>query len=120
MIETETIEHKFDINPKSKEWKTILKRIFKRDDNKCRCCESKLDLSIHHIISRKNNGGNNDDNLIVFCRSCHDKVELHDISIESARNGILAPIKKRNKFKEKIEMYGLRDSQIIFLGYRHE
>ena len=57
-----------------------------RDDYTCQHCNGKSKdskLHVHHIIFRSNNGSDNADNLIVLCKSCHDKLHKGEIKINS-------------------------------------
>ena len=55
-----------------------------RDDYTCQHCKGKSKdskLHVHHIVFRSNGGSNNADNLIVLCKSCHDKLHLGKIEL---------------------------------------
>jgi len=45
--------------------------ILDRDNNKCRICDSKNNLEIHHIIPVANGGGKYNKNLCTLCSECH-------------------------------------------------
>jgi hypothetical protein len=47
----------------------------------CRKCDSKENLTKHHIIPVRYRTGRSE--KICFCRKCHDKLECHIASIES-------------------------------------
>lgn len=49
------------------------KRIFQRDNFKCKLCSSKESLTIDHIIERCDGGTSADDNLRTLCLSCNCK-----------------------------------------------
>jgi len=91
------------------------------DDLKCRCCHSKkqIDLTVHHILPRSEGGTDMIRNLIVLCNSCHDKVELKELSYEQYSNGYLRP-RPCGKGKSKIKMYKLEGDNFIFVGERYE
>ena len=55
---------------KSDYWKEVKEKIHKRDDYKCRLCNSDEDLHVHHR-SYEFLGNENLDDLITLCRSCH-------------------------------------------------
>ena len=58
-------------------WYLLRKRIFERDEYRCRNCGSDGNgqLHIHHIRKRREGGADTDDNLITLCASCHAKAE---------------------------------------------
>jgi len=51
--------------------RSVRKRIFKRDGNRCLHCGSDVDLSIDHVVAVVNGGGNEDDNLQTLCKKCN-------------------------------------------------
>lgn len=53
--------------------------VAKRDKNRCRVCNSRSNLEIHHIVKRRDGGGNDMDNLITLCNKCHRHIETGDI-----------------------------------------
>jgi len=57
------------------EWKQIRLSIIKRDNNKCRICESEERLQVHHIVPYRITQDNSEGNLITLCLSCHNKEE---------------------------------------------
>lgn len=64
----------------SKDW-TLIKKQIKEDANfKCRICGSSENLQVHHKIPIKNGGTNIKENLILLCKSCHQK--LHQFSFK--------------------------------------
>lgn len=44
------------------------------DGNKCRCCNSRNNLQVHHIKYRSEGGTNDKENLITVCVECHGLV----------------------------------------------
>lgn len=49
-------------------------RALERDDNRCQECGSTEDLSVHHLIPRRESGTHKLCNLVTLCRSCHLKI----------------------------------------------
>jgi len=49
------------------------KKIKNDYENQCYLCNSKIDLSLHHILPKKFGGGTEIDNLVPLCSECHDK-----------------------------------------------
>lgn len=47
--------------------------VFRRDGHKCGYCESKIDLTIDHIIPKSRGGENTWKNLVTCCRKCNNK-----------------------------------------------
>lgn len=78
----------------SNEWKEKRMIILKRDGFKCRFCDNKRKLQVHHkiYIYGKNPWEYNDSQLITLCCSCHEKE--HEIK----------KIKVKNKPKKKSKM----------------
>ncbi len=63
--------------------------ILARDGYRCRCCGSKLNLTIHHIIWLLFGGRSVDDNLLTTCEDCHSLVHARLLFIRgSVRNGL--------------------------------
>jgi len=62
----------------------------KRDNHQCRCCATSEDLVVHHIDKNKQN--NELENLITFCRSCHNKFHSENITI----NNIFVKLERGN------------------------
>lgn len=57
-------------------WVTTRKRAMKRAGFKCQLCSSKQNIQVHHR-TYENRGNEQNEDLIVLCRSCHQK--FHDI-----------------------------------------
>jgi hypothetical protein len=70
---------------KSDLWKTIRKRVVRRDGGKCRVCEAKAQC-VHHVRYKKSTLiGNGDKWLVSLCHDCH-----HAVEFDSAGNKIAA------------------------------
>ena len=50
---------------------SLRKRVLARDGDQCRCCRSRYQLMVHHIVYRSNGGRTEAGNLITLCTSCH-------------------------------------------------
>lgn len=63
----------------SNRWRSIAKKIRKRDGYQCQICSiyhsSEEPLSVHHIVPWHHSQCNDESNLISLCVSCHQKVE---------------------------------------------
>lgn len=55
----------------SKTIKWTIPKIKKRDFNKCRICNEKNDLQIHHLKPKNLGGNDHPNNLMTLCKSCH-------------------------------------------------
>lgn len=53
--------------------------VLSRDKRKCRVCNSRSNLQIHHIVKRRDGGGNDLDNLITLCSKCHRHIETGNL-----------------------------------------
>lgn len=66
----------------AKYWRNLRNRVIKRDKRKCKLCGTNLNLTVHHIISRKEGGKDVMKNLETLCTVCHDKIEMgEDVSV---------------------------------------
>lgn len=83
---------------KTKKWKTLRKKIIKRDKNKCTKCNSKEDLQVHHTYYRHEHLAWEYKwiCLITLCSVCHEKEHKENI----------IPIKPKTKHtKKKLSKY---------------
>lgn len=68
------------LKPKKKKKKKVriseevYNKVLERDNHRCRLCYSTWWLQIHHIIYRSQGGKHIEENLMMLCKSCHDKV----------------------------------------------
>jgi len=61
-------------------------QVLQRDRYTCQSCRKKFkanQLSIHHIIPRREGGTNQMENLITLCWKCHDMIELAEPPIRT-------------------------------------
>ena len=78
--------------------------VLNRDNYTCQYCKGKSKdskLEVHHIIYRSNNGSDEADNLIVLCKSCHDKVHTNEINLNKIG-------KVKSKLKHATQMNSIR------------
>ena len=66
------------ITYRGKGWKGIRTQAIRRDDNKCRRCDSINNLQVHHIIPYRDTQNNSFENLVTLCIECHIQVEHHN------------------------------------------
>ena len=57
-------------------WRTLAKKIRKRDNYTCQECGKCPSYEVHHKISWQLSKNNNGDNLITLCKSCHAKMTV--------------------------------------------
>lgn len=74
---------------RAQRWPARRAKVFKRDNLCCRMCESKHDLTAHHIVPRDDGGGDHLGNLVTLCRKHHDYIESLD-PMPRSLNGIMA------------------------------
>jgi len=77
--------------------------VLNRDNHTCQHCKGKTKdskLEVHHIIFKSNGGSDEEMNLIVLCKTCHDK--LHDEKL------ILKGGKKKGQLKHATQMNSIR------------
>lgn len=57
----------------------VAQEVKERDAFQCQWCETEDQLTIHHILERKNGGDEDINNLITLCAPCHRQVsKLYD------------------------------------------
>lgn len=88
------------------------------DELRCRCCYSKKNLEIHHILPRSEGGTDSYRNLIVLCKDCHNKVELEELTYTQYANGFFSP--KMKDTRVKVKVYKNDGDNLTFIGYRYE
>ena len=74
-----------------------------RDSYICQQCKGKSKdrkLEVHHIIYRCNNGSDEPENLLVLCKTCHDKTHKGLIKLKSG--------KKKGQLKHATQMNSIR------------
>lgn len=91
----------FDIakinNPNIKKWEyqngsqegfyNVKAYVLHRDGYQCQMCKTKNGkLHVHHIVFRSKGGTNSPDNLIVLCKSCHEKLHNGEFEIKGMRS----------------------------------
>lgn len=59
---------------KQQRWDTsAYLEVYDRDGRECRYCYSSENLSIDHVVSRRNGGSDDTSNLVVACRKCNSR-----------------------------------------------
>jgi len=73
-INTRTILEQESNTPKKKRIShTLQKRVFERDEFRCKHCGTYVDLTVDHIKPESKGGSLDMDNLQTLCRSCNSK-----------------------------------------------
>lgn len=62
----------------------LRKKVFNRDENCCKICQTTKKLNVHHWD--KNHDNNKMDNLITLCYICH--AGIHRLYRERSKNGV--------------------------------
>ncbi len=97
----------------AKEWNELRKRILERDGYRCKSCQSKRKLIVHHLKYGVNGSLMVDENnLITLCNICHDRKHNHKYKPEP---------KKKKVVKRKINKVGQYKGISKFIldsGYR--
>ena len=52
----------------------LCRKILQRDNWRCRSCQLRSNLHVHHIVFRSQGGLDDDKNLITVCNSCHEGI----------------------------------------------
>lgn len=86
---------------KSNEWKSIKKKVMRRDKNQCQICFYNKKLNVHHMTYRSIFKENCND-LILLCRRCHGR--LHKISKSKGINYFEAFKIIKGDFRGKIRI----------------
>jgi hypothetical protein len=78
--------------------------VLARDNYTCNHCKGKSKdkkLEMHHIVFRRNGGSDEQDNLIILCKTCHDKLHSGEISLKKTG-------KVKTKLKHATQMNSIR------------
>jgi 5-methylcytosine-specific restriction endonuclease McrA len=68
-------------------YRLLCRYVLKRDGYRCRSCNLRQNLSVHHIVFRSQGGVDESSNLIFLCTACHDGLHtavqdgVHGLSI---------------------------------------
>lgn len=62
-------------NLSSIERRTVKLQVFQRDGWQCVWCGASEDLTMHHIVPVRRGGDWVKENLVTFCRCCHNAIE---------------------------------------------
>ena len=62
------------------QWRALRLKVINRDDRKCRCCDTRKNLTVHHLTYDRFMNEKMDD-LITLCETCHKRVHEGKITI---------------------------------------
>ena len=86
-----------------------IRKALKRDNYKCRQCNSNRGLIVHHIDEDRKNGwytmNNKLSNLMTLCKSCH--AYIHNLHLKFSRPDkyLIKELRDQNKTYEEIGDY---------------
>jgi 5-methylcytosine-specific restriction endonuclease McrA len=87
----------------SPEWKKIRESVLKRDDNRCRLCNSTSRLEVHHRVYPDVYGQEKLIDLITICKYCHklfhDKREIQQKIFKRKKRAFF---KNKKNFEKEI------------------
>lgn len=58
-------------------YKALCAYVLRRDGWRCRACNYRNTLSVHHCLFRSAGGGDTKENLAVICALCHDDIHVN-------------------------------------------
>lgn len=80
--------------------------ILNRDNYTCQNCKGKSKdskLEVHHIIFKSNGGSDEPNNLITFCKTCHDKLHKGRIKLNGGKTkGQLKHATQMNSIRQQL------------------
>lgn len=73
-------------------WRALRNAILRRDHYRCRKCQGRRRLTVHHIQPRENGGSDTPANLLTLCAPCHNwaEIEMAERGLSWAR--LIAPL----------------------------
>jgi len=87
-------EKKATVRAKLTAWQLARRLVLERDGYRCRACQSKDSVDVHHMKFRSLGGKDDDPKaLLCLCRCCHGDVHLYKLAITGGRrvaNGTLS------------------------------
>lgn len=66
---------------KLRDWLAVRKLVLVRDLYRCRACQSKEQVDVHHLKFRSAGGKDVPSNLLVLCRVCHGETHAYRLAI---------------------------------------
>lgn len=83
--------------PSKEIWDTLRKNIILSDGYKCNKCgktSRKTEFHLHHIVPLQEYGTNHENNLVLLCRSCHQKQHL---KFKISKNKVVIPSQSKKQ-----------------------
>lgn len=59
-----------------KRWQMIREQVLRRDGGRCRLCETRFGLHVHHVTPWADTQDDSPANLVTLCASCHMRAEM--------------------------------------------
>ena len=66
------------------EWESLKRRVYERDNWRCRICGTAYHLTPDHIIKRSQGGDDLEANLWTLCAFCHNRKDEYRLTPEEA------------------------------------
>ena len=76
-----------------REWQQIRKAVLERDGRRCRVCNSRNGVEVHHIRFRSLGGGHSTANCAVLCQVHHADIHGYRLALEGNANCKLKVVK---------------------------
>jgi predicted HNH restriction endonuclease len=87
-------------------WANIRSLVISRDNRTCTSCEKTFpakDLTVHHVVPRREGGSDELDNLVTLCPPCHDEIEGLDFRTKISIAGYKAdPAKNKESYLREL------------------
>src|SRR6185436_471781 len=81
-------EKKATARAKLTAWQLARRLVLERDGYRCRACQSKDSVDVHHLKFRSLGGKDDDPKaLVALCRPCHQELHLYKLAISGGRRG---------------------------------
>ena len=73
------------------QYSALCQRVMTRDGWKCRSCNFRNNLHVHHIIYRSQGGEDASWNLVTLCEPCHSGEHAGNLTIDVAKGNYVGP-----------------------------
>lgn len=78
-----------DQRAKERAWQVLRKAVLARDGHRCRMCQRRDGIDVHHIRFRSAGGADVTGNCACLCRVCHEDIHAYRLALEGDANGTL-------------------------------
>ena len=96
------VKSKYELYLESEQFCDLRKKVFRRDQNKCRACGSTESLQVHHL-SYMNIYHEELDDLVCLCRTCH--AAFHAVNELQKFYDELHENKRKREFEERQKQF---------------